>query len=123
MAGRIFGTRAAREAAAANTGEPEVPAYPDLPNKLNKLIFETPLLVNRRHDTYAVILDGCMMQAEEMAISSWLIRTWGDHLTNEQFAIAQDLLIFKAKAAIEENERALKHQQEFTQENYLQGHI
>lgn len=120
---RIFGTRSAREQHAANTGEPDVPAYPDLPIELNQLIFESPCLVNRRHDTYAVILDGCMMPADEMAISSWLIRTWGDHLTNEQFAIAQDLLCYKVRCAIEEDIKTLKHQQEFTQQNYLQGHI
>lgn len=119
---RIFGTRKAREYAANNSAAPDV-EYPDLPRPLLKLIFETPLLVNRRHDSYAVIIDGQMLPAEEMAISSWLIRTWGDQLTNSQFAIAQDLICYKVRCAIEEDMNTLKHQQEFTQENYLQGHI
>lgn len=122
MSGRVFGTKKAREYAANNSAAPDV-EYPDLPRPLLKLIFETPVIVNRRSETYAVILQGSLLAAEEMAISSWLIREWGDALTNEQFHIAQDLLIFKVESAIQEDMKALKQEQEFTYQNWLNGTI
>lgn len=119
---RIFGTRKAREYAANNSAAPDI-EYPDLPVPLLKLIFEGPLIVNRRHDSYALILDGCMMAADELNISNWLLREYGEKLNAEQFGIAQELLLYKLKMAIDEDQRELKRSKRFNKENWLNGDI
>ncbi len=123
MAGRVFGTRAAREQYAANTGGQDVPVYPDLPIELNKLLFEKTIVVNARHDTYAIIIEGQMMEANELSASNWLLRNYGNQLDSDQFAIAQALLITKIQYAIEDDQIIKKDRTKFNRENYLNGDI
>lgn len=122
--GRVFGTRAAREHAALYSDKPDTaPAYPNLPRSLNRFLFETPLTVSERHNQYVVILGTHFVPATDVDISKWLLREYGDHLNNEQFKLAQDLLITKVSHTIEYEQTLKKRRTEFTYQNWLNGYI
>lgn len=122
--GRVFGTRAAREQAALYSNKPDTtPAYPDLPRSLNRFLFDTPLTLNERHNQWVVILGNHFVPATDIAVSKWLLREYGDHLNNEQFQLAQDLLFTKVRYAIEYEQTLKKQRVEFTYQNWLAGYI
>ncbi|MCZ3087199.1 hypothetical protein NYZ05_09415 [Acinetobacter baumannii] len=80
--------------------------YPDLPRKLLKIIYEGEgIQVSRRASSYVVFLDGTFMSADDVNLSKWLLRQWGEKLNSQQFEITITLLAERIRAEIAHAER------------------
>lgn len=80
--------------------------YPDLPAKLLKMIYEgESIQVTRRATSYLIFIDGRFMNADELTLSKWLLREWGEKLNPTQFEIASTLLVERVRAEIKHYQR------------------
>ncbi len=100
--GKVFGTKQFRDQAEQEKGI----EYPPLPVPLLRMIYEGDgIQVSRRASSYVVFLDGTFMSADDVSVSKWVLRTYGDELDSEKFQIACTLLAERIRAEIAHAER------------------
>jgi len=99
--GKVFGTKQFRDQADTEQGI----EYPPLPRPLLRMIYEGEgIQVSCRAHTYVILLGKDFINADEVSLSKWLLRTWGEKLNHENFHIANMLLAERIRAEIKHAE-------------------
>lgn len=100
--GKVFGTKQFRDQAEQEKGI----EYPPLPVPLLRMIYEGDgIQVSRRASSYVVLLGKSFIPADELSLSKWLLREWGEKLNHENFHIANTLLAERIRSEIAHAER------------------
>lgn len=104
--GRIYGSRRAREYAQQEKNQ--AVEYPPLPVSLLRIIYEGQgINISRRASTYVVLINGSFFNADDVNLSKWLLRHYGE-LDAEKFTLACTLLGERIRQEIIHYERAAK---------------
>lgn len=99
--GKVFGNKQLRDQADTEQGI----EYPPLPRQLCRMIYEGEgVQVSRRASSYVVLLGKDFINADDVSLSKWLLRTWGEKLNHENFEIANTLLAERIRAEIKHAE-------------------
>lgn len=105
--GRIYGSRRAREDAQQEKNQ--AVEYPLLPGSLLRIIYEGQgINISRRASTYVVLINGSFFNADDVSLSKWLLRQYGDQLDSEKFQLACTLLSERIRQEITHHGREAK---------------
>ncbi|GAA5561533.1 hypothetical protein Asch03_02140 [Acinetobacter schindleri] len=100
--GKVFGTKHFRDQADTEQGI----EYPPLPRPLLRMIYSGQRIqVSRRASSYIVFLGNNFIQADDVSVSKWVLRTYGDQLDSEKFELACTLLCERIRHEIAHHER------------------
>ncbi|MFW2106273.1 hypothetical protein [Acinetobacter guillouiae] len=101
--GKVFGTKKFRDQAEQETVDIQ---YPPFPKSLLELIYDGKgIQLSRRANSYVILLGQNFIHADEVNVSKWLFRTYGEKLNSQHFELACTLLNERIRAEIANHQR------------------